>query len=159
MKTNKTASVIVLFGVFVLLSFIFDLKQGQQISNHFFSFSKNMGLLLPCVFILIGLFEVWVKKETVEKHLGALSGVKGYILAIILSMTTVGGLIVALPMAISIFNKGAKASVVYTFIFSSAICRIPMTIFEATFLGMRFTIIRLLISLPLIMVAILTLLK
>ncbi|MFW5879901.1 MAG: permease [bacterium] len=97
-----------------------------------------MGMLLPPVFILIGLFEVWVKKETIEKHLGKDAGFKSYIYMILLASTMVGGIIVALPVAISLFHKGAKASAIYTFIFASAICRIPMTFFEASFMGLKF---------------------
>jgi len=59
---------------------------------------------------------------------------------------------VALPVSNSLIKKGAKLSVVFTYLFASAVCRIPMTIFEASFLGIKFTLIRLIISLPLIIV-------
>jgi len=109
--------------------------------------------ILPCAFILIGLFEVWVKRETVEKHFGEESGIRGYIWGILLAGTTVGGLYVAFPVAYSLYSKGAKLSVIFTYLGASAICRIPMAIFEASFLGIKFTAIRLLVSLPLVIVA------
>jgi uncharacterized membrane protein YraQ (UPF0718 family) len=109
--------------------------------------------ILPCVFILIGLFEVWVKRETVEKYLGERSGIRGYLWAVLLAGTTVGGLYIAFPIAYSLYNKGARLGVIFTYISASAICRIPMTIFEASFLGIKFTLIRLLVSLPLILLA------
>jgi uncharacterized membrane protein YraQ (UPF0718 family) len=137
----------------MVFSFVFDFKSGEEISYNFISFLKNMGMLLPPVFVLIGLFEVWIKKEMIEKHMGHGSDFTSYIYAILLSSTMVGGIVVALPVAISLFNKGAKPSVIYTFIFAAAICRIPMTFFEASFLGLKFTVIRLLVSLPLIIFA------
>jgi len=102
---------------------------------------------------LIGLFEVWVKKETVEKHFGHKSGIRGYIWAILLGGTTVGGLYVSFPVAHSLYDKGAKLSVIFTYIGASAICRIPMTIYEASFMGIKFTAIRFLVSLPLVVLS------
>ena len=59
----------------------------------------------------------------------------------------------AFPVAYSLYNKGAKLSVIFTYVGASAICRIPMTIFEAFFMGMKFTIIRLVVSLPLVVIS------
>jgi uncharacterized membrane protein YraQ (UPF0718 family) len=138
------------YFLFVMGSFIFGFNPGKQIGYNFVTFSIDMLKILPCAFILIGLFEVWVKGETVEKHLGEESGVKGYIWAVLLASTTVGGLYVAFPVAYSLYRKGAKLAVVFTYIGASAICRVPMTIFEASFMGMKFTTIRLFVSLPLV---------
>ena len=125
---------------------------------HFYStkaieISHNYMDLTPFAFMLIGLFEVWVKKETVEKHFGQESGIRGYIWAILLGGTTVGGLYVSFPVAHSLYNKGAKLSVIFTYIGASAICRIPMTIYEASFMGVKFTAIRFLVSLPLVVLS------
>ena len=109
--------------------------------------------ILPCAFILIGLFEVWVRGETVEKHLDERSGIRGYIWAVLLAGTTVGGLYVAFPVAYSLYSKGAKLSVIFTYLGAAAICRVPMAISEASFIGIEFTTIRLLVSLPLVIVA------
>ena len=108
--------------------------------------------ILPCAFILIGLFEVWVKRKTVETHLGEESGIRGYLWAVLLAGTTVGGLYVAFPIAYSLYGKGAKLSIIFTYIGASAICRVPMTIFEASFMGIKFSIIRLFVSIPLVIV-------
>lgn len=144
---------ILTYIVFILLSFVMRFNPGIRIGNNFITFSVEMLKILPCVFLLIGLFEVWVKRETVEKFLGEKSGIKGYIVAILLAGTTVGGLYVAFPVAYSLYNKGAKLSVIFTYVGASAICRIPMTIFEASFMGIKFTIIRLVVSLPLVIIS------
>ncbi len=139
--------------VFILFSFITGFDPGKQIGKNFVTFSVDMLKILPCAFILIGLFEIWVKKETVEKHFGKESGIRGYIWAVLLASTTVGGLYVAFPVAYSLYNKGAKLSVIFTYIGASAICRVPMTIFEASFMGIKFSAIRLLVSLPLVIIS------
>ena len=154
----KRSNIIKLVGLsayvlFLIISLLSGFNPGKEIGYNFVSFSLDMLKILPGAFILIGLFEVWVKKATVEKHLGKESGIKGYIWAILLAGTTVGGIYVALPVAYSLYGKGARLSVIFTYIGASAICRIPMALFEASFLGIKFTVIRLLVSLPLVILA------
>jgi len=138
--------------LFLIVSFVFGFNPGKEIGYNFISFLVYLLKILPCAFILIGLFEVWVKKEIIEKHLGEESGIRGYIWAILLAGTIAGGLLVAFPIAYSMHNKGAKLSIVFTYIGAAAICRVPMTMFEASFMGVKFTAIRLLVSLPLVIV-------
>ncbi len=151
-KIVKRFIPIAVYALFVVISLILGYGPGKEIGMNFAIFSIGMIKVLPCAFILIGLFEVWVKNETIQKHLGAASGFKGYVWAVLLSGTTVGGLYVAFPVAYSLYNKGARLSVIFTYLGASALCRIPMTIFEASFLGLKFSIIRLLVSLPLVIV-------
>lgn len=143
---------IAVYALFIIISLITGYGPGKEIGMNFAVFSIGMIKVLPCAFILIGLFEVWVKNETIQKHLGAASGFKGYVWAVLLSGTTVGGLYVAFPVAYSLYNKGARLSVIFSYLGASALCRVPMTIFEASFLGLKFSIIRLLVSLPLVIV-------
>ncbi|MDD3088072.1 MAG: permease [Candidatus Omnitrophica bacterium] len=140
----------VLFGIFIIYSFGFHFSPGTQITYNFFQLFFDMLKVLPCAFILIGLFEIWVRREHIEKHFGEQSKFMGYVWGILLAGTTVGGLYVAFPVAYSLYNKGAKISVILTYIGASAVCRIPMTVFEASFLGIRFTLVRLIISIPLV---------
>ena len=154
MKRKDIIRVIGISGyfLFLIISLALGFNPGKEIGYNFGSFSLDMLKILPGAFILIGLFEVWVKRETIEKHFGEESGVRGYIWAILLSGTTVGGLYVAFPVAYSLYSKGAKLSVIFTYIGAAAICRVPMAIFEASFLGIKFTAIRWLVSLPLVIV-------
>ena len=143
-------AVISLYAAFLAISWVLEFSLGREISRNLADFSVDMLKILPGAFILIGLFEVWVGRETVERHLGEGSGVRGYVWAVLLAGMTVGGVYVAFPVAYSLYRKGAKLSVIFTYIGASAICRVPMTIFEASFLGVKFTAIRLLVSLPLV---------
>jgi len=155
MKRNDRIKIAGVSGylLFVILSFVCGFNPGKEIGHNFVSFSIDMLKLLPCAFILIGLFEVWVKRETVERHFGEESGIRGHIWALLLGGTTVGGLYVAFPVASSLYRKGAKLSVILTYIGASGICRVPMATFEVSFMGIKFTMIRLLVSLPLLIVS------
>jgi len=164
MKRSSLVRIVVItsYAVFLIVSWTSGFNPGKEISHNFASFSVDMFKILPCAFILIGLFEVWVKRETVEKHLGERAGIRGYIWGVLLAGTTVGGLYVAFPVAYSLYSKGAKlsviftylgaAAVIFTYLGAAALCRIPMIVFEASFVGIKFTIIRLLVSLPLVII-------
>jgi len=154
MKKNVKIKItyIAIYILFLVVSFILGYNPGKEIAFNFISFLIYMLKILPCAFILIGLFEVWVKREVIEEHLGEESGIRGYAWVILLAGTIAGGLLVAFPIAYSLYNKGAKLSIVFTYIGAAAICRIPMTLYEASFMGVKFTAIRLLVSLPLVIV-------
>jgi uncharacterized membrane protein YraQ (UPF0718 family) len=154
MKRGTIIRIIILvcYALFILVSWIIDFNQGKEIGNNFATFAIEMLKIIPCVFILIGLFQVWIPRETVERHFGEESGIKGYIWSILIAGTTVGGLYVAFPVAYTLYSKGAKLGVIFTYIGASAICRIPMTFFEASFLGVKFTFVRYIVALPLVII-------
>jgi len=135
-KRSNIIKIVILAGyiLFLIVSFRFGFNPGKEIGYNFGSFSVEMLMILPGAFILIGLFEVWVKRETVEKHLGEKSGIMGHIWMVLLAGTMVGGIYTAFPVAYSLYSKGAKLSVIFTYLGASAICRVPMAIFEASFL-------------------------
>ncbi|MCF7920158.1 MAG: permease [Candidatus Cloacimonetes bacterium] len=127
--------------------------QGALLWDNLWQYLKTMLMLLPPVFILIGLFEVWVKQETIRKHLGASHGISAWFWLMLLSATTVGGLYVSLPLGYALYKKGARLRLVYGFLGFSTVCRIPMTFFEASFLGLKFTLIRYAVALPLVIIS------
>ena len=151
-KTHTKAyiGVAVAFIVFVIVSYLIDFSSGIRIAENSWRFLKSMVTLFPAAFILIGLFEVWIDRSVVESHLGPKSGFLGYFWIIVLACTVMAPLIVALPMAYSLAKKGARLQIVIGFISASTICRIPMTVFEATYLGILFSVVRLLVSIPLV---------
>lgn len=138
------------FLLFVGVSWAVGLAPGRLMGASFLSFLWDMLQVLPCVFILIGLFDVWVKRATVEKHLGHGAGGVSYVWALLLAGTAVGGLHVAFPIAHALHTKGARLGVTLAYLAGAAICRVPMTLFEASYLGWRFTLVRFAVSLPLV---------
>ncbi len=142
--------IIAVYGAFLTWSLLSGFKPGIEIAVTFKHFITDLVSVIPCIFILLGLFEVWVKRETVEKHLGEESSALCYLWAILLAGTNVGGLYLAFPVAYTLFKKGAKLSVIFTYMGAAAVTRIPMTTFEMTFMGPKFSFVRLFVSLPLI---------
>jgi uncharacterized membrane protein YraQ (UPF0718 family) len=138
------------YAAFVLGSLFLRFEPGIRTATNMLDFLREMVFILPPAFVLIGLFEVWVPKAVVERHLGSESGLISYLWVFLLAGTTVGGLYVAFPVAYALRNKGARLGVVFGYVGLSGICRVPMTLFEMSFLGVEFTIIRYLVGVPLV---------
>lgn len=145
--------IIVAFTVFVAVSFSIDCTLGKNIfKEHFYGFTKEMILFLPIMFILIGLGDVWINREKVEKHIDKDSGLKGMILVIFLSMAQVGPLYGAFPVTYLLWKKGASIRNIFIYIGAFCTIKIPMITFEIGFLGWKFSILRTLFTLPIIII-------
>ena len=148
---------VTLFAIGTGVSFLFDYEPGVRAGQEFGNVMIEMLKILPCAFILIALFDQWVKQEVVTRHLGDGSGIRGYLWAMLLGSMIVGGLYVAFPLAYTLRKKGASLAVVFSFLGFAGVCRIPMTLFEVNSLGLKFTMIRLTVSISLMLVAGITL--
>ncbi|MCK5132145.1 MAG: permease [Candidatus Sabulitectum sp.] len=153
MKTKFPVILITAYTAFIIFSLAFGYQPGKDIGTNFLSFTLSMLKILPGAFILIGLFQVWVSRERVEKHLGENSSIMSFLWVLLLAGTTVGGLYVAFPVAWALHEKGARLQVVLAYVGFAAVCRIPMIIFEASFMGVKFTLVRLLVSIPLVVIS------
>ena len=143
----------VIFLVFLGVSARIHYGPGEVIGQNFGSFMLQMVKILPAIFILIGLFEVWVKRETIVKHLGHGGGIKSYLWVFILAAPMAGGMLPALPMGYALHQKGARLTVVLAFLGAVGVDRVPMMLFEASFLGWKFTVLRLLVATPIVLVS------
>lgn len=132
-------AVIIIAAVILI---IFQDKQGLVLSV-----SKNylleLLMIFPAVLIVIGLFSVWVPNDIVVKYLGKTSGFKGTLLSIILGMFPTGPLYIAFPMAIALQRKGARISNIVIFLSTWACIKLPQELIEIQFLGIKFTLLRL----------------
>lgn len=149
-KNIRNYIIFVVFILFSLVSWLINFEFGISVWDNFLVFAIDMVNILPPAFILIGLFDVWAKKESIEKHFGQTNNPLRFVYSILLASTTVGGTFVAFPLANSLYHKGAKFSSIFTYVTAASLFMIPMTIMEAGMLGIRFTLIRLISSIPFI---------
>ena len=138
------------FGLFVLASFLLELPFGLRTADSFLSFAGEMVTILPPAFVLIGLFEAWIPRDRIERHLGHEAGFRSHFFSLLLAGTTVGGLMVAFPVAFALRQKGARYAVIFSYLGTAGVVRIPMTLFEMSFLGVAFTMVRYAAALPLL---------
>ena len=112
-----------------------------------FRFSlREVMLIMPGISIIMGLFEVWVPKSMIEKHMGEDSGLKGYVLAFLFGTAPTGPLYGAFPIARGLFEKGAGVGVVTVFLGAWGSAKIPQLMLEAKFMGVKFTITRFILT-------------
>ncbi|MDI6601194.1 MAG: permease [Thermoanaerobacteraceae bacterium] len=109
---------------------------------------KEMALVIPPVFVLLGLLDVWVPREIMMRYMGEGSGLKGIILAIIIGSAAAGPLYGAFPVAAVFMKKGVKFSNILIFIGAWSTTKIPMFLFELSALGVPFAVTRLLVDIP-----------
>ena len=78
----------------------------------------EMLSVIPPIFILLGLLDVWVQRETMIKLMGEKSGILGILIAFFLGSGAAGPLYAAFPIAGVLLKKGSKFSNVLIFICS-----------------------------------------
>lgn len=138
----------VLFVIFIIVSFYFNLSFGQKIGKNFWLFFTEMITFLPFLFILVGLFDVWFPKQKIEKHIGKESGIKGTFLVILLAMLQAGPLYGAFPVSYLLWKKGCSIKNIFIYLGAFSTLKIPMLTFEIGFLGLKFSLLRTLVTLP-----------
>lgn len=136
--------VLVLMVILTILNQKLGVKALTISANSF----KEMLLVIPPVFVLLGLLDVWVPRETMVKYMGEGSGLKGVILSIILGSAAAGPLYGAFPVAAVFMKKGVKFMNILIFIGAWSTTKIPMFLFEIASLGTKFAVTRLLIDIP-----------
>ena len=97
---------------------------------------------LPPIFVLLGLFDVWVDRETVIRLMGKESGLKGALLVFMLGTLAAGPLYMAFPVAGVLLKKRAGLFQVFIFIGTWAIAKVPMLLFETSCFGFSYMALR-----------------
>lgn len=137
------ASVLIMI-IFALLNHLTGFKAVKISLNSF----KEMAIVIPPIFILLGLLDIWVPREAMTKFMGVKSGILGILIAFAIGSAAAGPLYGAFPVAAIFMKKGVKFSNIMIFIGAWSTTKIPMLIFEMTSLGTKFALTRLLIDVP-----------
>lgn len=121
-----------------------------QIGRQSWTLTKSnlveMISVIPPIFILLGLLDIWVDRATMVKYTGKDSGVKGMLISFLLGSAAAGPLYAAFPVAAVMLGKGSSVFNVLLFIGAWSTTKIPLLTFEATSMGIRFMITRLVLS-------------
>ncbi len=138
-KRYKFFLAMVLINVaLLLLNLEVGLKSFKVSGNNL----VEVFLIMPPIFVLLGLLDIWVKRETMIRWMGENSGLLGITMAFLLGSFAAGPLYAAFPVAGVLLNKGSKFSNVIIFIGAWSTTKIPMLLFETSTMGWRFMLIR-----------------
>lgn len=111
---------------------------------------KELLAIMPPIFVLMGLLDVWVQKETLIKLMGKGSGLKGILIAFLLGSLAAGPVYVSFPFAAVLIKKGSSFFNVLVFVGAWSATKIPISLFEASVMGWKFMLIRYAIDIPVI---------
>ncbi len=164
----KSSKVKGIFGVAALIAVILGcvMFPGYAADN---SVVLSILLYLPGFFVLIGLFEAWVSRDFVVSHMGEKSGLKGSVYSFVSHMGEKSGLkgsvysfimgclipgplYLAFPLAGALLRKGISRFNVVLFIGAWSSFKVVEEIFELHFLGPRFLVLRVLLTVPFVIV-------
>ena len=137
----------ILFAIFIIGSLSLGFDPGLKIYANFSQFFLEMITFLPLMFLLVGLFDVWVPRERIERHIGHGSGLVGMFWVILLATVQPGPLYGAFPVAYILFEKGASIRNIFIYLGAFSCMGIPMYTFEIGFLGLKFWFLRFVFSL------------
>ena len=98
--------------------------------------------IIPPIFLLLGLMDVWVPKETIMKSMGKDAGIKGGIFAFVLGSFSSEPLNASFPAAMVILKKGVSLANIFIFLGAWSTTKIPMMLFKITRLGSKFALVR-----------------
>ena len=108
----------------------------------------QMLFIVPPIFLILGLLDVWVPREIMVRHMGEGSGLKGILLAFLIGSAAAGPLYGAFPVAAVFMKKGVSFFNILIFIGAWSTTKIPMLLYEISSLGLDFALARLLIDIP-----------
>ncbi len=137
---SEILSLIAMGVIFVLINYLWPV-QATRVYSTSLDYILEMALILPPVFLLMGLFEVWVDKSFIEKYLGEGSGIKGILLSYLFGTLPTGPLYIAFPIAAALRQKGARIMNVTIFLGTWGATKLPQIMVEIKFLGIEFTLI------------------
>jgi len=139
-RSYVIAAATVLGGVLLLLRFP---QNAALATNTARSYVLELATILPAVMVIVGLFSVFVSRERVVKFMGKSSGPRGVVLSIVAGALPTGPRYIALPLAAALLKKGARVSNVIIMLSAWACIKLPQELFELQFLGWRFMVTRL----------------
>lgn len=139
---------VIAFGLLLLVSRVAGWDFGLGAGRNFWAFFAEMIAFLPLMFVLIGLIDVWIPKENVERHIGPGSGITGTFWIVLLAMLQAGPLYGAFPVAYLLWKKGCSIRNIFIYLGAFSTLKIPMLTFEIGFLGLKFSLLRTLFTLP-----------
>lgn len=136
-----------ILAVIMLLLTFFRQDTAADSFSVMMNYTKEILLIMPPVFILMGLMEVWMPKDRIEGLLGRESGIKGALLSFALGTLPTGPLYAAFPLTASLIKKGASYFNMVIFLGTWAALKVPQLIVEIKFLGIPFTVSRFILTL------------
>lgn len=131
-----------------IIIYVFNKNLGLSIFNSTKLNILQMLSILPPVMILLGLLDVWVPRQYFIKYMGCDSGFVGILLSFLIAFFAAGPMYAAFPFTAVLIKKGVKFSNIIIFLNAWCVTKFSTLLFEVGALGYEFTLVRLIIDIP-----------
>jgi uncharacterized membrane protein YraQ (UPF0718 family) len=149
----KDTSFLVFAGIAVIAGALCYAK-GEDFFRRGVEASVSMTLdVLPrllAAFLLAGFVEVLMPRDLIRKWIGDKSGLTGIVIASLAGALTPGGPMASFPLIAALYKLGADFGPLVAYLTAWELIAVQrMVVWEIPFMGTRFVLFRLLVSLPL----------
>jgi uncharacterized membrane protein YraQ (UPF0718 family) len=142
LKKVKENLFLTIVAMAYIVMFIINPTMGTASVKNSGYYIKEMLLIMPVIFALTALLDMWIPKEKIMRYLGKEAGAKGPFLSFVVGSISAGPIYAAFPMCVMLHKKGASIRNVVIILSSWAVIKVPMLLNEAKFLGPKFMAIR-----------------
>lgn len=125
-----------------IIMFIINPAMGTESVKNSGYYIKEMLMIMPVIFVLTALLDMWIPKEKIMRYLGKDAGAKGIFLSFVVGSVSAGPIYAAFPMCVMLHKKGASIRNIIIILSSWAVIKVPMLLNEAKFLGPKFMAVR-----------------
>lgn len=140
-KVKENLFILFIAAAYIAM-FIISPDMGMSSVKNSIYFIKEMIAVMPVIFILTALLDLWVPKEKIMKYLGRDAKVKGAILSLVLGSISAGPIYAAFPLCVTLHKKGASVRNLVIILSAWAVIKVPMLLNEMKFLGFQFMAVR-----------------
>lgn len=137
-----------IFSFLLIIFSLFNKGFGLFAFENIKSSLLQMLSVLPPVMILLGLMDEWIPREYFMKYMGDNSKFIGILLSFLFAFFAAGPMYAGFPFAAVLIKKGVKFSNIIIFLNAWCVTKFSTLLFEIGALGYKFTILRLLINIP-----------
>ncbi len=140
-KPKKGPRVFMLISILLfLIVFLIDKEKGITALTYLYHLTLEILPFLAVVFVLMVLVNLFLSPEIIKKHMGENSGIKGWLLAIVAGIISLGAIYMWFPLLKDLMNKGVKPGLVAVFLYNRGI-KLHWLPLMAFYFGVKYVVI------------------
>ncbi len=128
-----------------LLVYIFNKGKATVAALHFYHLAIEILPMLILVFVLMVLINLFLKTSVLIKYMGEGSGIKGWLIAIVTGIISVGAIYLWFPILRNMLDKGVKPGLVATFLYNRGI-KLNWLPLMVVYFGLKYVVILALVT-------------
>ena len=133
----------IFMGVSLLLYlpvYLFDKVKAIEVAERFYHLALEIFPFLIVVFVLMVLINLFMRTTTLIKYMGKESGLRGWIIAIVAGIFSMGAIYMWFPLLKDMMEKGVKPGLIAVFLYNRGI-KLHWLPLMALYFGLKYVVI------------------